>query len=97
MNPLSSLPSLPPITPLDGAQGSSSSSPFRAVFEAAVTQVEALQTDAAKQVEGFLRGENGDLHRTVMATQRAELSMELFLELRNKVLTAYQEIMRQPL
>jgi flagellar hook-basal body complex protein FliE len=34
------------------------------------------------------------LHTTVLATQRAELSFDLFLQVRNKVVAAYQEIMR---
>jgi flagellar hook-basal body complex protein FliE len=45
-------------------------------------------------VERFLSGEGEELHQTVMATQQAELSFELFLQARNKVVSAYQEIMR---
>jgi flagellar hook-basal body complex protein FliE len=45
-------------------------------------------------VQSFLAGEGGELHSTIMATQRAELSFELFQQVRNKVVSAYQEIMR---
>jgi len=45
-------------------------------------------------VEQFLSGEGGELHSTILATQKAELSFDLFLQMRNKVVSAYQEIMR---
>ena len=45
-------------------------------------------------VERFLSGEGEELHTTILATQRAELSFDLFLQVRNKVVSAYQEIMR---
>ena len=49
---------------------------------------------ASASVEQFLSGEGGELHTTILATQRAELSFDLFLQMRNKVVSAYQEIMR---
>ncbi len=42
----------------------------------------------------ILSGEGDDLHKTIMTTQRADLAMELFLQVRNKVVQAYQEVMR---
>ena len=45
-------------------------------------------------VERFLSGEGEELHTTILATQQAELSFDLFLQARNKVVSAYQEIMR---
>jgi flagellar hook-basal body complex protein FliE len=56
--------------------------------------VEAIGRDASASVERFLSGEGEELHTTIMATQRAELAFELFLQARNKVVSAYQEIMR---
>ena len=50
--------------------------------------------DASASVERFLSGEGEDLHTTVLATQRAELAFEMFQQVRNKVVSAYQEIMR---
>ena len=73
------------------------SGPFGAVFRDAVAQVNAFHEDASKKVEAFLSGENQDLHTTILATQRAELAFDLFLEVRSKVVQAYQEVMRQPL
>ncbi len=57
-------------------------------------KVGQLHDDASKSVESFLSGEGDDLHKTIMTTQRADLAMELFLQVRNKVVQAYQEVMR---
>jgi flagellar hook-basal body complex protein FliE len=48
-------------------------------------------------VERFLSGEGEELHNTVLATTRAELSFDMFLQTRNKVVNAYQEIMKMQL
>jgi flagellar hook-basal body complex protein FliE len=46
-------------------------------------------------VQKFLSGDGSeDIHTTVLATQRAELAFEMFQQVRNKVVSAYQEIMR---
>jgi flagellar hook-basal body complex protein FliE len=67
---------------------------FQDVFTSAVKTVEAHGQNASASVERFLSGEGEELHQTVLATQQAELSFELFLQARNKVVSAYQEIMR---
>jgi flagellar hook-basal body complex protein FliE len=80
--------------PLRSAGQSSAAGTFRDVFAGAVQQVESLGQDASASVERFLAGDGEDLHTTVLATQRAELSFEMFQQVRNKVVNAYQEIMR---
>ena len=67
---------------------------FQEVFANAVGQVEGAGRDASAAVERFLSGDGEDLHTTALATQRAELSFEMFQQVRNKVVSAYQEIMR---
>lgn len=67
---------------------------FQEAFQSAIGGVENLRHTANRSVEALLAGEGEELHQTVLATQRAELAFELFLEMRNKVVQAYQEIMR---
>jgi flagellar hook-basal body complex protein FliE len=67
---------------------------FQDVLASAIQQVEAVHQNAAQSVERFLTGDGEELHTTILATQQAELSMDLFLQMRNKVVGAYQEIMR---
>jgi flagellar hook-basal body complex protein FliE len=67
---------------------------FRGVFEGAIQTVEQTRNQAAQAVEGFLAGDGQELHSVIMATQRADLAFELGMQVRNKVVAAYQEIMR---
>src|SRR5438128_1623895 len=76
------------------AVGQSKSSGFQDVFASAVQTVEDRGQSASASVERFLAGDGEDLHTTIMASQQAELSFELFMQARNKVVSAYQEIMR---
>ncbi len=48
-------------------------------------------------VERFLSGESEELHQTVMEVQKSELAFDLFLQMRNKVVAAYKEVMRMQL
>jgi len=70
---------------------------FQEVLASAVRNVEAFGQHASATVEQLLSGEGGELHSAILATQRAELSFDLFLQMRNKVVSAYQEIMRMQL
>jgi flagellar hook-basal body complex protein FliE len=67
---------------------------FQDVFQNAIQTVEDRGKNASASVERFLAGEGEELHTTILATQQAELSFELFMQARNKVVSAYQEIMR---
>jgi flagellar hook-basal body complex protein FliE len=67
---------------------------FQNILAGAIQDVEAFGKDASASVSRFLSGEGEELHSTILATQRAELAFELFQQVRNKVVSAYQEIMR---
>ncbi len=70
---------------------------FQSLLEGALQNVEDLRGEAVKAVRDFLSGDGEDLHTAALATQRAELAFELGLQVRNKVVQAYQEIMRMPM
>jgi flagellar hook-basal body complex protein FliE len=91
--PISSIGStLSPIAPVNpGPKGAGG---FGSVLQDAIQKVGEFNDNASKSVESFLSGEGDDLHKTIMATQRADLAMDLFLQVRNKVVSAYQEVMR---
>jgi len=95
-----------PISPISGgalpdsirpAGQSAGGGAFQDVFTSAIQQVEAFNQNASESVQRFLSGEGEELHTTKMATQRAELAFDMFLQVRNKVVSAYQEIMRMQL
>ena len=64
------------------------------MFANAINSVEGFRKDADIKIGNFLAGEGEELHNVVMSTQKAELSFELFQQVRNKVVQAYQEVMR---
>jgi flagellar hook-basal body complex protein FliE len=87
-------PILPP-APISGTAGPAASpGAFQQVFANALETVQSAGQAASNSVQQFLSGEGEELHSTILATQRAELSFDLFLQMRNKVVSAYQEIMR---
>jgi flagellar hook-basal body complex protein FliE len=83
-------PALPEVAPKPAAGGGS----FGAAFGAALAGVNAAQQTAQSGVERFLSGENVELHQIALDQQKAALSFDLFLQVRNKVVQAYQEVMR---
>jgi flagellar hook-basal body complex protein FliE len=97
--PISNIANIAPIsipssiTPAAGA----GSGDFNKVLEGTINTLQSLQNDADTSVQKFLTGENEELHTTVLATQRAEMAFELGLQVRNKVVSAYQEIMKMQL
>ncbi len=74
--------------------GELSGGAFQQVLSGAIQQMESFGQEASSSVERFLSGEGEELHTTVMATTRAELAFEMFMQTRNKVVSAYQEIMK---
>ncbi len=52
------------------------------------------QIAAKNSIERFLKGEEKDIHNTMISIQKADISLQLMMQIRNKLITAYQEIMR---
>jgi flagellar hook-basal body complex protein FliE len=84
----SGIEQLKPMAPA-GAPGD-----FQNVLDSTIQNLSSLNQDASGAVQKFMTGENEELHSMVLATQRAEIAFDLGLQVRNKVVQAYQEIMR---
>ncbi len=88
------------ITPADPtqvqplAEAPQSDSTFHDVLSSAIGQVEGARNEANQSVQQFLSGDGEDLHSTILASQRADLEFQMFLQVRNKIVSAYQEIMK---
>ena len=93
------LPSIsPPIPGLNtGAESQTQnleSGSLSRTFEKLLQDVNQQQLNAeAKQVE-LLVTDNKDIHGTMLALEKADLSMRLMLQIRNKLVSAYEEVMR---
>ena len=77
--------------------GPSATGGFADALSSAINQVQTLQSSAHSAALDLLGGGKGDVHDVALASQRAELSMELFQQVRNKFVQAYQEIMKMPM
>jgi flagellar hook-basal body complex protein FliE len=86
---------IPTITapPLPGTSATPGGA-FQSVLAEAISKVEGIQNHAQASVDRFLSGEGEELHHLAIAGQQAELSFQLFLQIRNKVVTAYQQVMQ---
>jgi flagellar hook-basal body complex protein FliE len=66
---------------------------FKEMIKEAIHKVDALEKDANKTIVGLLEGKT-DVQESMIALQKADISMRMLLTVRNKVLDAYREIMR---
>lgn len=91
ITPVSTI-AVPQAAPVD-ASGSASGG-FQSMLEGMIGPVEQSQAQAQQAAQNFLSGGDEELHSVALATQRADLQFDLFLQVRNKAVSAYQEIMR---
>jgi flagellar hook-basal body complex protein FliE len=77
--------------------GASTSTGFADAMGAAIGTVENSQAQANSAASQLLVNGQGDVHTVALAAQDAELSLELFQQVRNKFVSAYQEIMKMPM
>ncbi|MBF0608127.1 MAG: flagellar hook-basal body complex protein FliE [Candidatus Magnetobacterium sp. LHC-1] len=65
---------------------------FDTALKNAFIEVDAIQKEADKAIEALATG--GDVTQAVLAMEKADMSFQLMLEVRNKLLNAYDEVMR---
>ena len=75
------------------AAGSDSGVPFAGMFQSIVQQTSALDEKASRAVTGLLNGSGVEVHDAMIATQKADMAFELALQVRNKAVAAYQQMM----
>ncbi|UOE92843.1 flagellar hook-basal body complex protein FliE [Alkalihalobacillus sp. LMS39] len=67
---------------------------FKQALSDALQNVNKVQNESAKATEALARGEIDDLHNVMITGQKASLTLQATVEVRNKVIEAYQEVMR---
>ena len=67
---------------------------FAMKLQAAIQSVDRAQNFRDEMVEGAVSGQVGEVHDVMIAAEEAQLAFELLLEVRNKLLESYQELMR---
>lgn len=67
---------------------------FASLLKAGVDDVNKLQKTSEKAMSDIATGQVKDLHQAAIAIDKAEMSMKLMLEVRNKAVSAYKEVLR---
>jgi flagellar hook-basal body complex protein FliE len=77
--------------------GSAGENDFMSTLRNAMDQVGDLQSEADTKVQQLLTGNGQDVHSTMIAVQKASLAFEMMVQVRNKILAAYQQVSNIPL
>jgi flagellar hook-basal body complex protein FliE len=97
--------SINPIGPLDEARAAAGKSvkvqpnaqnvpSFKETLNSFMSDVNAMQKKADESIERMAAGEITDVHQVMEAAEEANVAFNMMMEIRNKVLDAYQEVMR---
>jgi flagellar hook-basal body complex protein FliE len=71
-----------------------SESGFRDVLHSALDDMQQLEGQAEAKVAGVISGQGTDVHSALIAVEKADLSFQLMMQVRNKIVSAYEEISR---
>ena len=69
-------------------------SKFGNVLTQAMEEIDSLQNQSHQEIEKVLGGNITDVHSAMIAMQKADLSFQMMMQIRNKLVEAYHEIMR---
>jgi flagellar hook-basal body complex protein FliE len=67
---------------------------FKDVLAGIVDQVDTLQKDADRSIQGLATGETRNVHDVTIKMEEAGVAFDLMMEIRNKLVDAYQQLMR---
>ena len=81
-----------PLTPFPSGGDASDSSGFGDVLKNAINQVQGLQGSADQQVNTLLSGGNADMSKVMISVEKADVAFQLMMQVRNKIVSAYQDI-----
>jgi flagellar hook-basal body complex protein FliE len=67
---------------------------FHGVLRDAIASINDIQQGANQAVEALATGQSQNIHQAMIALQQADISFQLMMQIRNKLITAYEEIQR---
>ncbi len=70
---------------------------FSKIVQRFIDETNTTQLQSDQSVERLATGQSDSVHETMLALTKADLSLRVFMEVRNKVIDAYQEVMRMQL
>ena len=94
MSPITSIQQSLPIAPASPMQpaGETGGQPFKNILLEALDQVNSMQTEANQAVEQLVTGGDVNPAEVLTTLQKADMSFKLMMQIRNKLVQAYQEI-----
>jgi flagellar hook-basal body complex protein FliE len=98
MDPLNLNP-LSPLKPLadlgqTGSESAAEGPVFSDILKQALQEVDAAQHSAEQEVRNLMTGESTDMHTAILAVQKADVSFQMMMAVRGKLIDAYREVMR---
>lgn len=102
MNPLN-IPSIPSLSPLAGsaqtgaggaAGGAQGEVGFGDLLKQALQEVNQASTQADVEARNLMTGQSADMHTAMLAVQKADLSFQMMMAVRSKLIDAYNQVMR---
>jgi flagellar hook-basal body complex protein FliE len=69
---------------------------FSSILKDSVEKVNEMQVQADTSIKELVAGRTKNIHETMLTIERADTSLKLMMQVRNKILDAYKEIMRMP-
>jgi flagellar hook-basal body complex protein FliE len=85
---------IPAAPSLGSAKAPAETGGFLDSLKSAVGKANDVQLQAGQAVDALMTGQSQDIHRTMVALQQADVSFQLMMQIRNKLVTAYEEIQR---
>ncbi len=76
------------------AKAPKGSSSFSEILKDSISKVSELQKEATEQTERLTKMDSQDVHNTMISVQKADMSFQMMMQIRNKIIDAYQEIMK---
>jgi flagellar hook-basal body complex protein FliE len=91
---LPAFPSLDSLKSVPGSEANGADGQFGSVLKNAINKVEELHGSAEQQVTDLLKGDRSDVHNVMIAVEKADIAFQLMMQVRNKIVSAYQEVSR---
>jgi len=67
---------------------------FGEILKTSLSEVNKLQKDADRAIQELAAGNEKDINQTMIALEKAAISFQLMMQVRNKIIAAYQEVIR---
>lgn len=67
---------------------------FGEILKSSINEVNNLQKQSSEEIQKLMTGQVKDVHTALIAVQKADTSFQLMMQIRNKIVQAYQEIIR---